>query len=342
MVALRESSSVVAQAPSLAGRSLRLSPPSFKLPSVHSTAAHEVAGATRCSGHDAGQRRTGHINVNLRPISRRPLSGRALHQDRRIVHLELRRLLAKQLVLHRQLADLRLQSQVVLVSRRRLATLQVRLCSREKRVTPGRQRRSRHAQLSRHRVEVVALEQSYPFDDHRRLTQKKNKAGNGGKGREPSRSARARSGRCESARQERGRRGLHHRADPASGGARGRDETKASASQGQGGLGGGGREEPARREVMAELGEALLGGLAGGVDGDDAPAAAAGAAQDGRSGQSPWGRRRWERNCQGSGVVTGPGSAKVIASCGLRWLDDRTRQTRARGSAKLIRSARLG
>lgn len=31
---------------------------------------------------------------------------------------------------------------------------------------------------------------------------------------------------------------------------------------------------------MAEQGETLLGGLAGGVDGDDAPAAAAGAAQD--------------------------------------------------------------
>jgi hypothetical protein len=32
--------------------------------------------------------------------------------------------------------------------------------------------------------------------------------------------------------------------------------------------------------VMAELGETLLGGLAGGVDGDDATAAATGAAQD--------------------------------------------------------------
>jgi hypothetical protein len=31
---------------------------------------------------------------------------------------------------------------------------------------------------------------------------------------------------------------------------------------------------------MAELGEALLGDLAGGVDGDDATAAATGAAQD--------------------------------------------------------------
>jgi hypothetical protein len=47
---------------------------------------------------------------------------------------------------------------------------------------------------------------------------------------------------------------------------------------------------------MAELGEALLGGLAAGVNGDDAPAAAAGAAQNVGAGQSPWGRRRWERN----------------------------------------------
>ena len=78
----------------------------------------------------------------------------------------------------------------------------------------------------------------------------------------------------------RGRDELQHRADPATGGARESDETSASASQRQGGLGGGWREEASRREVMAELGEALLGGLAGGVDGDDAPAAAAGAAQD--------------------------------------------------------------
>ena len=54
----------------------------------------------------------------------------------------------------------------------------------------------------------------------------------------------------------------------------------ASASERQGGLSGGRREEPSRREVMAELGETLLGGLAGGVDGDDATAAATGAAQD--------------------------------------------------------------
>lgn len=70
--------------------------------------------------------------------------------------------------------------------------------------------------------------------------------------------------------------------DEGRGGARGSDEneTKASASERQGGLSGGGREEPARQQVMAELGEALLGGLAGGVDGDDATAAAAGAAED--------------------------------------------------------------
>ena len=37
----------------------------------------------------------------------------------------------------------------------------------------------------------------------------------------------------------------------------------ASASERQGGLSGGRREEPSRREVMAELGETLLGGLAG-------------------------------------------------------------------------------
>ena len=65
----------------------------------------------------------------------------------------------------------------------------------------------------------------------------------------------------------------------AEAGARGSDETSASASQRQGGLSGGGRKEPSRQQVMAELGEALLGGLAGGVDGDDATAAAAGTAE---------------------------------------------------------------
>lgn len=61
--------------------------------------------------------------------------------------------------------------------------------------------------------------------------------------------------------------------DVGRGGARGDDETKASASQRQGRLSGGRRQEPARREPMAELGETLLGGLARGVDGDDATAA---------------------------------------------------------------------
>ena len=45
------------------------------------------------------------------------------------------------------------------------------------------------------------------------------------------------------------------------GGGRGDDDPKASASRRQGGLSGGWREEPEWREVMAELGEALLGGL---------------------------------------------------------------------------------
>ena len=44
------------------------------------------------------------------------------------------------------------------------------------------------------------------------------------------------------------------------GGGRGDDDPKASASRRQGGLSGGWREEPEWREVMAELGEALLGG----------------------------------------------------------------------------------
>ena len=47
------------------------------------------------------------------------------------------------------------------------------------------------------------------------------------------------------------------------GGARRDDDPKASASRRQGGLSGGWREEPAWRDVKAELGEALLGGLAG-------------------------------------------------------------------------------
>jgi hypothetical protein len=64
------------------------------------------------------------------------------------------------------------------------------------------------------------------------------------------------------------------------GGARGRDETSDSASQRQGGLRCGRREQPSRREVMSELGQTLLGGLARGVDGDDATAPATGAAED--------------------------------------------------------------
>ena len=54
----------------------------------------------------------------------------------------------------------------------------------------------------------------------------------------------------------------------------------ASAGEGERRLGGGGREDETRREVMAELEEALLGGLPGGVDGVKATSAAAGAAQD--------------------------------------------------------------
>ena len=102
-----------------------------------------------------------------------------------------------------------------------------------------------------------------------RANGEKHKAGNGAKGRVPRRWARPNTD--ESARRQ---------TDVGRGGARGSDETSASASERQGGLDGGRREEPARREVMAELGEALLGGLARGVDGDDAPAAATGAAQD--------------------------------------------------------------
>ena len=60
----------------------------------------------------------------------------------------------------------------------------------------------------------------------------------------------------------------------------GRDEYEEdSASEGKGGLCGS-RRESARREGMAELREAGLGGGAGGVHGDDAATAAAGAAQD--------------------------------------------------------------
>ncbi len=61
----------------------------------------------------------------------------------------------------------------------------------------------------------------------------------------------------------------------------GRDEYEEdSASEGKGGLCGGGRES-ARREGMAELRETRLGGGAGGVHSDDtATAATGGAAQD--------------------------------------------------------------
>jgi hypothetical protein len=47
---------------------------------------------------------------------------------------------------------------------------------------------------------------------------------------------------------------------------------------------------------MAELKQALLGRLAGGVNGVNAAAATTRAAQDIVAGQSPWERRRWERN----------------------------------------------
>ena len=51
-------------------------------------------------------------------------------------------------------------------------------------------------------------------------------------------------------------------------------------------------EEPSRRELMAELGEALLGGLARGVDGDDATAAATGASVPDKAGPTSLGAKQ--------------------------------------------------
>lgn len=53
-----------------------------------------------------------------------------------------------------------------------------------------------------------------------------------------------------------------------------------STRQREYGLGGGRRDEMTRREVMAELEEALLGRLPGGVNGVKATSAAAGTAED--------------------------------------------------------------
>jgi len=91
--------------------------------------------------------------------------------------------------------------------------------------------------------------------------------------------------RAELARRRRVPRGWkgdreRQRTDGGTAGGALKRERVSSAGEREGRLGCGGREEASEWEREAELEEALLGDLPGGVDGVDAPRAAAGAAQD--------------------------------------------------------------